>query len=87
MVPNAEFNCICSDPSTVAMTYDITAVSSRALVNKALAVEYRWQDNLLARLARTLLVGAPPRAVAMGQEHQDAVGYRRTGRPWDGLTD
>ena len=58
-VPNAEFYCICSDPSTVAMTYDITAVSSRALVNKALAVEYRWQDNLLARLARTLLVGVP----------------------------
>ena len=54
VVPNTEFNCICSDPSTVAMTYDIAAVSSRALVG-----EYRALHSPLARLARKLVVGVP----------------------------
>jgi polysaccharide pyruvyl transferase WcaK-like protein len=63
VVPNAEFNCICSDPSTVAMTYDIAAVSSRALVDDgfraALVVEYRTLHSPLARLARKLVVEVP----------------------------
>ena len=59
VVPNAEFNCICSDPSTVAMTYHIAAVSSRALISKTLVVEYRKQQSVLARLARKLVVGVP----------------------------
>jgi polysaccharide pyruvyl transferase WcaK-like protein len=63
MVPNAEFNCICSDPSTVAMTYNIAAVSSRALVDDgfraALVIEYRTLHSPLARLARKLAVAVP----------------------------
>ncbi len=51
VVPNAEFNCICSDPSTVAMTYDIAAVSSRG--------EFRMLRSPLARLAHKLVVGVP----------------------------
>ncbi len=54
MVPNAEFNCICSDPSTVAMTYDIAAVYSRTP-----GVEHRTLHRPLVRLARKLVVGAP----------------------------
>jgi len=63
VVPNAEFNCICSDPITVAMTYDIAAVSSRALVDDgfraALVIEYRTPHSPLARLARKLVVAVP----------------------------
>ncbi len=53
-VPNAEFNCICSDPSTVAMTYNIAAVASRAPV-----AEYRTLHGPLAILAQKLVVGVP----------------------------
>ena len=54
VVPNAEFNCICSDPSTVAMTYGIAAVYSRTP-----GVEHRTLHRPLVRLARKLVVGVP----------------------------
>jgi polysaccharide pyruvyl transferase WcaK-like protein len=54
LAPDAEFNCICTGPETVATSFGTSAVPSRASVAKPRAV-----DNPLARLARKLLVRIP----------------------------
>jgi len=54
LVPDAEFNCICTGPETVATAYNINAVPSRNVAAKPRAFH-----NLLARLARKVFVGIP----------------------------
>jgi polysaccharide pyruvyl transferase WcaK-like protein len=54
LAPDAEFNCICTGPETVATAYDINAVPSRDIVVRP------WElHNPLSRLARKLVVGIP----------------------------
>lgn len=50
VVPNAEFNCICTDPSTAAMTYDIAAVPFRAPVGE-------YTDERLKQLSELRVKG------------------------------
>lgn len=52
--PDAEFNCICTGPDTVAAAYNINAVSSRETVGKTWGLR-----NPAARVARMLVVGIP----------------------------
>jgi polysaccharide pyruvyl transferase WcaK-like protein len=54
LAPDAEFNCICTSPDTVATAYNINAVPSRDIVVKP------WElQNPLARLGQKLVVGIP----------------------------
>jgi polysaccharide pyruvyl transferase WcaK-like protein len=52
--PDAEFNCICTGPDTVATTYNINAVPSREIIARP-----RLLHNRLARLVRKLVIGIP----------------------------
>ena len=54
LAPEAEFNCICTDPDTVAMAYNINAMPSREGT-----VRPRLLQNRLARLGRKLVIGIP----------------------------
>jgi polysaccharide pyruvyl transferase WcaK-like protein len=54
LAPDAEFNCICTDPELVEADYNITAVCSRRTIAKPHALH-----NPLAKLARKLFVGIP----------------------------
>ena len=65
------------------MTYDIAAVSSRALAGSRRIPDAAQPVGSTGANTR----GRSLRALAVGQEHQDAVGYRRAGRPRDGLAD
>jgi polysaccharide pyruvyl transferase WcaK-like protein len=54
LVPVAEFNCICTNPSTVEMAYKIKAVPSRGATERR-----RVYSSPLARFGRKLFVGIP----------------------------
>ena len=54
LVPDADFNCICTGPEATIATYNINAVPIRAAV-----VKPRTLRNSAARLARKLIVGVP----------------------------
>ena len=54
LVPDAEFNCICTGPDNVATAYEINAVPSRDIVVRP------WDlHHPLSRLGRKLVVGIP----------------------------
>src|ERR1700733_10813086 len=54
LLPQAEFNCICTDPTIVATAYNINALPSREI-----GVKPRTLNNRLARLARKFVIGIP----------------------------
>jgi polysaccharide pyruvyl transferase WcaK-like protein len=54
LLPNTEFECICTGPDVVEMAYNISTVPSRDT-----AVKDRRFKNPLARLARKLVVSVP----------------------------
>ena len=82
VLPNAEFNCICSDPSAVARTYDIAAVSSRSSLKAVLChlrrvlpnAEFNCICSDPSAVARTYDIAAVSSRAPVG-------GYRTLHRP------